>query len=196
MDETTLPPTPAPTISTRTMQLFPHQNSNKTKIAYAVSITGCNPREKFVLLDDAAVLHQSIRLASNQSRYGYHMMAFVHHDASECAPYLSKLGYEVQVKETPFNESAISNPELAEAQGNSCCGAKEYLKLYSYLQHDYPVVVHLDLDTIVLKPMDTIFNLMLDDSFDRSLVESMWLAPEQMPSQVDFIFTRDYNMVE
>ena len=62
---------------------------------------------------------------------------------------------------------------------------------------DYPVVVHLDLDTLVLKPMDDLFDLMLDpSSFDRSRVPAMWLKPEEFPSRVDFMFTRDYNMVD
>jgi hypothetical protein len=124
------------------------------------------------------------------------MIVFVHPDAQECAPVMQKLGYEVQIKETPFNETEIQNQKLRSAQKNSCCGAKEYLKLYSYLQFDYPVVVHLDLDTIILKPMDDVFDLMLDPSFDRSEISSMWLKPEEFPPRVDFVFTRDYNMVE
>lgn len=170
--------------------------AKKTKIAYAVSVTGCNLTSNPTLLDGAAVVHQSIRLASANSSYGYHMIAFVHPDAAACTPYLSHLGYEIQVRDTPFNISAIRNPDLILAQGNSCCGEKEYLKLYSYLQLDYPVVVHLDLDTIVLKPMDDVFDLMLKPSFNRSKLDVMWLKPEEFPERVDFLFTRDYNMVE
>lgn len=168
--------------------------SNKTKIAYAVSVTSCKLSSN--LLDGGAVLHQSIRLASANSSYGYQMIAFVHPDATECAPHFLNLGYDVQIRDTPFNESAIPNPELVAAQRVSCCGAKEYIKLYSYVQHDFPIVVHLDLDTIVLKPMDDIFSLMLDPLFNRSRIDSMWLKPEEFPERIDFIFTRDYNMVE
>ena len=35
------------------------------------------------------------------------------------------------------------------------------MKLYSYLLFDYPVVVHLDLDTLVLRPMDDLFDFMV-----------------------------------
>jgi hypothetical protein len=174
----------------------PRSRVNKTKIAYAVSITKCELSSNWNLLDSGAVLHQSIRLASANSSYGYQMLAFVHPDATECAPHLAKLGYDVQVRDTPFNESAIQSADLIRAQENSCCGAKEYLKLYSYIQHEYPIVVHLDLDTLVIKPMDDIFSLMLDKTFDRSRIDSMWLKPEEFPEQVDFLFTRDYNMVE
>ena len=60
----------------------------------------------------------------------------------------------------------------------------------------YPVVVHLDLDCLLLKPLDDLFDLMLDPSFDRAKIDAMWLEPGDFPEQVDFLFTRDYNMVE
>jgi hypothetical protein len=166
----------------------------KATIAYAISVTGL--KKGRILFDGAAVVHQSIRLASRQSHYDYHMIAFVHPDAHECRPFLEKLGYEVQVRDTPFNETDMQNKELLQAQSNGCCGSKEYLKLYSYLMFDYPVVVHLDLDTLVLKPMDDLFDLMLDPSFNRSRIPAMWLKPEDFPPQIDFMFTRDYNMVD
>eukprot|EP00934_Nitzschia_sp_Nitz4_P007495 Nitzschia sp. Nitz4//scaffold65_size103378//82391//86634//NITZ4_004480-RA/size103378-processed-gene-0.36-mRNA-1//1//CDS//3329556282//7485//frame0 len=172
------------------------QLSNKTAIAFAVTVTDWNPEGGRTLLDNAAVLKHSVDLASKESRYDYHMLAFVHPDAQACATYLSKLGYQVQIRDTPFNETEIENQDLIDAQRNSCCGAKEYLKLYSYAQEDYPAVVHLDLDTIVLKPLDGVFDLMLDSTFDRSQIAAMWLRPHEIPDQVDFLFTRDYNMVD
>jgi hypothetical protein len=172
------------------------KKKKKATIAYAVSITGCNLSGKKAMMDGAAVVHQSIRLASKESKYDYHMIAFVHPEALQCEPIMRRLGYEVQIRETPFNETAIPNPMLQRAQNNGCCGAKEYLKLYSYVQLDYPVVVHLDLDTLVLKPMDEVFDLMLDPSYNRSRIPAMWLKPEEFPERVDFMFTRDYNMVD
>lgn len=166
----------------------------KTTIAYAVSITKC--KKNSVMFDGASVVRQSIKLASRHSKYDYHMIAFLHPDAEVCGPRLENLGYDVQVRDTPFNETQIQNPMLIEAQGNSCCGTKEYLKLYSYLMLEFPVVVHLDLDTLVLKPMDDLFDLMLDPSFNRSRIPAMWLKPEEFPPRVDFMFTRDYNMVD
>jgi hypothetical protein len=63
-----------------------------------------------------------------------------------CHPSLKKLSYEVQVHDSPFNETEMQNKKLKHAQCNGCYGLKEYLKLYSYLMYDYTVVVHLDLD--------------------------------------------------
>jgi hypothetical protein len=186
-----------PSITTLTETVIPSSiPKKKVTIAYAVSITKCNLSGRKAMLDGAAVVHQSIRLASRESEYDYHMIAFVHPEAVQCEPIMRKLGYEIQIRETPFNETAIPNPVLQKAQSNGCCGFKEYLKLYSYVQFDYPVVVHLDLDSLVLKPMDEVFDLMLDPSYNRSRISAMWLKPEEFPEQIDFVFTRDYNSVD
>jgi hypothetical protein len=60
--------------------------SKKITIAYATSITAYDPKQTSTqLIDRAAVLHQSIRLAAQKSpKYDYHMYAFVHPDASGC----------------------------------------------------------------------------------------------------------------
>lgn len=171
----------------------------KTKVAYAVTVTGFDDwKMSQVMLDRAAVLHHSIKLAMRKShRYGYDMYAFVHPDAIGCAANLTRLGYTVQIRETPFNLSQVQNIQLIDAQRIGCCGEKEYLKLYSYLLFDYPVVVHLDLDTIVLKPMDDAFDLMIDPNYNRSYFNSstMWTNMDTYDGKVDFLFTRDYNMV-
>jgi hypothetical protein len=172
----------------------------RTKIAYAVTVTGFNRTGggSSVLLDRAAVLHHSIKLAMRKShRYDYDMYAFVHPDATDCASLLTQLGYTVQIRDTPFNISDVRNEQLVDAQKVGCCGEKEYLKLYSYLLSDYPVVVHLDLDAIVLRPMDDVFDLMIDPTYNRSNFNSstMWTDMELYDGKVDFIFTRDYNMV-
>ena len=56
----------------------------------------------------------------------------------------------------------------------------------------------MDLDTMVLQPMDDMFDWMLVPLFDhhRIRVSAMWLKPEYFPPLVDFMFTRDYNMVD
>ena len=79
--------------------------------------------------------------------------------------------------------------------------------MFSYKLFDYPVVLHLDLDTLVLKSMDDVFDLMITDQptyQQRRLFGqkySMWYKNETttnptIPERIDFMFTRDYNMVE
>ena len=230
------------TTSTTTMR-----KKKEIIVAYAVSITHFTMAKEdegeFKMLDRAAVLHKSIKLAMEKSiTYDYHLYAFVHPDAIECIPIMTSFGYRVQVRDTPFNISDIKNPELIEAQGNGCCDEKEYLKLYSYLLSDYPVVVHLDLDTIVLRPMDDLFDIMTtkttaktktktslkEDDIERfAQTSTMWMKQNNnntginnktiqwsssssssslslstknkiltKPEQINFMFTRDYNMVD
>lgn len=89
---------------------------------------------------------------------------------------------------------------------SGCCGEKEFLKLYSYTLLDYPIVIHLDLDSIILKPLDDLFDVMMDSSMGVNGVGAGGGAAaarsripvnfnEALPKQVDAYFTRDYNMV-
>jgi hypothetical protein len=205
---------------------IPTTKNHKTTVAYAVTVTKFklseNKNNNSKHIDRAAVLHQSIKLAMQKSlRYDYHIYAFVHPDAIDAKPLLERLGYRVQVRDTPFNITEIRNFDLVDGQRIGCCGDKEYLKLYSYLLLDYPVVVHLDLDTIVLRPMDEVFDFMvltqttttkkisvdqvesfaktstmwMDKTFNVSLSHSSRTILEN-PEQINFMFTRDYNMVE
>ena len=201
----------------------PSHSSKKGTVAYAVTMTHFQDVKDsyYKHLDRAAVLHQSIKLAMQKSKYNYHLYAFVHPEASEAQPFLERLGYRVQIRETPFDIKAVDNFDLVDAQRIGCCGEKEYLKLYSYLLLDYPVVVHLDLDTLVLKPMDEVFDFFAStqptaatklspgqaESFARR--SSMWFNKPldsafthwkprilETPEEINFMFTRDYNMVD
>ena len=97
-------------------------------VAYAVTISNFSVKtaiQKGTILDRAAVLHQSIKLAMEKSlRYDYHLYAFVHPDAIEAKPMLERLGYRVQIRDTPFNITDIQNEDLKIAQNNGCCGEK------------------------------------------------------------------------
>jgi hypothetical protein len=153
-------------------------NNNHTTIiiAYAVTVTDCQPDS--LLLDNAAILKHSIHLATRRRakvpsssspsssftfQYDYQMYAFVYaKSAQNCTNSLQQLGYTVQVHELPIVISDIQNPQLRQAiYEHGCCGPQELLKLYSYLLVDHPLVVHLDLDCIVLQPLDHLFNWML-----------------------------------
>jgi hypothetical protein len=129
------------TIKTATAIKNKNKNkTNKTTIAYAITVTNfvglppINPNHpnheqvirKGNILDRAAVLHQSIKLAMSKSiKYDYNMHAFVHPDAINVIPWLKKLGYSnVHIKNTPFNITDIQNPALIGAQNNGCCKEK------------------------------------------------------------------------
>jgi hypothetical protein len=147
------------------------------------------------------------------------MIAFVHPTAESCSDIFRSLGYTVQIRDTPFNVTDIKKQFLRENVVKSgCCGEKEYLKLYAYALLEYPIVVHLDLDSLVLKPMDDLFLAMMGTNAEhrsdivsgngntdglfsskettdaRSRIPVMFDNP--LPgNSIDAYFTRDYNMI-
>ena len=201
------------------------QSSTDTKkkvtIAYTVTITGCSERwssEKeaaSLITQGAAVLQQSIHLAHTSSNYDYQMYAIVHPAATSCsvAP-LQKLGYQVLIRNTPFETSDIATKFLREnIDKASCCGSTEFLKLYAYTLKE-SVAVILDLDSLVLKPMDEMFDVMLmeEQEFDNDELRKKKLF-NQLPihhntddhhdgsttnlqnKRISAFYTKDYNMV-
>lgn len=169
-------------------------------VGYAVSITGCGSDP---ITEGAAVLKHSIHLASVQNqqgsgRYGYQMYAIVHPEAESCAMPLRDLGYKILKCETPVAVADIKGKFLRERiEKNGCCGEKELIKLEAYNLIQHPIVVHLDLDTLILKPLDPLFDAMMlsnATTVDPLNVEAMW-KDQPLPKQIDAFFTRDYNMV-
>mmetsp|Transcript_31771 Transcript_31771/g.46857 ORF Transcript_31771/g.46857 Transcript_31771/m.46857 type:complete len:434 (+) Transcript_31771:43-1344(+) len=168
------------------------KKENKATIGYAVSITGCGSDP---LSEGAAVLKHSIHQASEKGSYDYKMYAIVHPNGEECGSQLSNLGYTVLIRETPVAVKDIKGDFLREKiESNGCCGEKELIKLEAYTIVQHPIVVHLDLDTLVLKPMDDLFDYMLGKTSDLSKLPVMW-QENPLPKEVNALFTRDYNMV-
>ena len=195
------------------------QNYNaKATIGYAITVSGCPKgdasRGDFGagITDGAAVLLHSIHMNSirntkSGSRYDYKMYALVHPSAEVCAqPTLEPLGYNILVRDVPVQLQHIKGDYLREkVPNNGCCGEKEFVKLHAYTLVDHPVIVHLDLDTLVLKPMDKLFDTIIDGpptdgtnggvevAFDDPIT-SLALGQDAVTKQIDAFFTRDYNM--
>jgi hypothetical protein len=187
-------------------------------VAYAISITYCHPDD--FIADAAAVLQHSIHLVSRrasnpQSSYDYQMVAFVHPDALNCSQSLHQLGYQVFIKDVPVAPAEMKNEELRqEATTTGCCQEKEFLKLYSLTLTNYPIVVHLDLDCLLLQPLDPLFDpMMLPDSqgyyktlfgnqnmadqllpIRKHIPDAMWSNFKTIP--VTTYFVRDYNLIK
>ena len=163
----------------------------KATIAYAISITAC--KQDNGLLDGAAVLQHSIHLNSirvpRKSKYDYKMFAFVHPEAINCTKPLQALGYEVQIRPTPIRVDDVRGTYKTIASKAGCCGEKEWLKLYVYLLTAYPVALHLDLDVLILQPLDDLYDAML---LGAPVQGNMW---KDLPDHIDAFFTRDYNMI-
>jgi hypothetical protein len=181
------------------------------------------------IIDGAAVLKHSIHLnsiraadttattassttgatsgssGSRRSKYDYQMYALVHPTAEHCArSQLQPLGYTILIRDTPIPLNDIQGDYLRErVSNNGCCGDKEFVKLHAYTLVEHPVVVHLDLDTLVLKPMDDIFDLMIDgttayaNNNEKKKIDVAFNDPiDTTTSQqsINAFFTRDYNM--
>jgi hypothetical protein len=178
---------------------LPTVSTDVITIGYFVSVTGCNPSSP--LADAAAVLKHSIHLASIHGnlggRYDYKMFAIYHPDAATCVPPLAELGYELVERDTPVKVEEIEGDWLRErVRHNGCCGEKEIIKLEAYTFTEFPVIVHLDLDVIILKPLDDLFDAMIGNNNDGSplsKVARMW--PDGLiPEQVNAFFTRDCKL--
>jgi hypothetical protein len=167
-------------------------------IAIASTVTGCG-EEPFT--EGAAVLKHAIHRTSIHGtmggRYDYKMYIIYHPNAMECTLPLADLGFELIQRDTPVNVSQIQGDVLRERiASNGCCGEKELIKLEAYTLIQHPIVVLLDLDVLVLQPMDAVFDLMLSEepNPDTSNVPLMW-PDRQLPRPVKIFWTKDYNVV-
>ena len=192
--------------------LLEGEKSGAHVIAYAISLTSCGSAESPPLVDGAAVLKHSVHLSSirnadavKKSKYDYQMIAIIHNDAKSCQPIIEKMGYKTMLVDVPVPVAEIQGDKLREAVHNSgCCGELEFIKLWAYTITDYPLVVHLDLDTLILQPMDDLFDAALSGSTDGIEKSVMWENELHKggseeggnDNPINAFFTRDYNMVK
>ena len=81
-------------------------------------------------------------------------------------------------------------------QVRGCCQEKELLKLYAYTLVEHPIVVHLDIDSLILRPLDVIYDAMIDGigAVDPSDLSAAGGTP--LPTgRIDTYFTRDFNLI-
>lgn len=171
-------------------------------IGIASTITACGS-DKFT--EGAAVLKYSIDLTSihgpKGGKYDYKMYILHHPDALECSLPLVDLGFELLERPTPINVSDIKGDVLRERiVNNGCCGEKELIKLEAFRLTQHPVVIHLDLDVLVMQPMDPAIDLMLHPkqqaSQNKEQLESFLMWPDKpIPEEISLMFTKDYNVV-
>ena len=192
-------------------------------IAHAISLIKCTKGSSVTgFLDAAAVLRQSIHknsihyvppppssnstiLASSSSRYSYKMYGIVHTSCIEHAGILDRLGYATLIRDHPVRKDDIRNEWLREhIESENCCGSAEFIKLYAYRLVEHPVVVHWDMDAVVLRPaMDDLFDVMIfPDTHGRNIrarrrIERQRQHPtneeedDPWPETVDAFLTRD-----
>lgn len=191
----------------------PSNYNSKATIGYAITVTHCpagNQRIGPEIADAAAVLRHSIhvnsiRNAKSGSKYDYQMYAIVHHDAAECAgPTLKSLGYKVLSRSSPVELKYIQGEYLRERLPNDgCCGVNEFTKLHAYTLVDHPAVVLMDLDSLVMKPLDNLFDVMTGGAplIGNDNIEVAFGDPIKSPHYdhnkgINAFFTREYNIAD
>ena len=183
-----------------------NENYNNNGVpAYVVSLILCKDQENTVgFLDSAAVLRHSVHknskhYADSGSKYSYKMYAIVHQNCAKYAPLLESVGYETIVRDTPIDRKQIRNNFYrTQVEHENCCGSAEFIKMYAYKLTQHPVVVHFDLDKIIMKPFDDLFDAIIYDGTTdlgkaaRRRLDVEW-PEDAIPDQIDAFFTRDYT---
>ena len=126
-------------------------------------------------IDGAAVLVESVRQQMSDVTF----VAFVtKRVTAKSRELLRFVGFRsILEKELPIDPRKIKGKLLREKWSNDtrrggCCGAWELLKLYAWTLTEYDRVVHVDMDTLLLRSIDDILDL-----------------------PYDLVYTADYNMM-
>lgn len=133
------------------------------------------------------------------------MYAFVHKGAQQCSQILQDLGFTTILRGSPVSWKEIGDPFLRNNIAKEwCCGAKEFIKLYAYTLGE-PLVVHLDIDFVMHKPLDTVFDVLLydkDSAIGRKARAAVEVERKQsadevivLPDNPQAAFTRDWGQV-
>jgi len=143
-----------------------------------------------------------------------------------CYQILSLAGWEMLPQDPPLYNSLIKEPAGSILKmgigSDGCCGSQELIKLATYKLTEHEMAVHLDLDTLVINPLDELFNVMhfgshTDEGRKARVQLGEVAAPTYLnrrmtgnPSTpgnnmnatellanitVDAYFTKDYNMI-
>jgi hypothetical protein len=184
---------------------------NENTVAFAVVITSCGGHKDttFEIVEGASVLrysiHQNSMRGTNGGKYDYQLYALYHPDAVVCASTLTELGFIVQPHDTPVRVEDIQTDLLRERiVSNGCCGEKELIKLAAFTLIQHPLVVLLDIDVLILQPLDRLFDFMLNTkqlprADDFLYVNKPALVGRNtnvtIPQHVDLLYTTDYAMV-
>jgi len=200
------------------------------KVAYILSITNCQPGFAKNLYDAAAVWKHSIQLhshpRSSKSKYEPHFYAIVppslqnstcaqilttSSSSSQSVPKEMDLSMTLLVRDYPATPSQIREGTFLQRKikADGCCGHRELLKLHTYTMTEYDVAVHLDLDTLLVSPLDELLDAMhypsthpVGRAARNHLVDAQLIAPTyrirsplvDVPNIAAF-YTRDYNML-
>ena len=130
------------------------ERSKHTEIAFVISVAKCEAAANGLLLDGPAVLAESTRLV--QSKYHNDLIAFVHPNATSCSQRLLFFGYKIVEQDLGFQKhnTSTSRRYRQTIDYKGCCDSLEFKQLEAFTVTEYAAVVHVDTDTLLLKPLD------------------------------------------
>lgn len=187
---------------------------DRPTVGYFISSFTCGATFSLTMYEAAAVLKRSIEQNSYptnpNAKYRASINAFVMGGApvNLCTDQLKELGYNVLMKELPVISSDIKNGTILSTRikKDGCCGVKETMKLQVFEMDEYPIVVHLDFDTMLLQPLDELFDVMVHPpGTDAGRLARERLRPLVTPTfeykvqledtTVSAFYTRDYGSI-
>jgi hypothetical protein len=163
--------------------------------------------------DSILVLRHSIHLTSMRanahSHYDYHLVAIIETKAAaSCSPVLYQSGafHTVMIKEPPIYGQEIVGEKGSFARKTlHRKGTTEFLPLYLYEMTDYPIVVHVELDSVLTKPLDDVLDAFLyhpHSAIGRTARDRVALEPHKRrlrnvswPDNVQAALTLDWPQV-
>lgn len=182
--------------------------SKRKPIAYALSLIKCGDFQSNIggLVDAATVLaysvyHHSARHPSSNSKYDFKLYAIVHKQAESCSGTLRDLGFEILLRDPPVTLEEMSSASLRKHAPRAwCCGEAEFIKLYAYTLLEHDIVVHLDIDFLITKPMDDLYDSMLLDPHSAEGQAARSKIPlerptDPWPDNIEAFVTRDWGQV-
>lgn len=140
-----------PKVGIRGAQQFGGSDFKRLKIAYAITIT-----KDGNYLDGAAVLKHSVDMLG--SAHDVDFVAIVHPQVTKTRNALQDLGVKIFEYPEPIKSSEIQGKHLRDTIDKSgCCGILELLKLRAFELVQYDRVVLLDMDALIVRSLDHLF---------------------------------------
>ena len=204
---------------------FEVDHPSAPKVAYVIPILSCEessstpdenthlPAGDVALYDAAAVLAHSIKKNSihgsgSNSQYSFDLIAMFHPEVTTCGGIdrsllLKSLGYKIMVMDIPVPLKDMQSEYLRSSIGRvGDTGEKDWVKINVFSLEHYPIAVLLNIKTIIIQPLDELFNLFsrpkedLQSIFSGQVVPTSKSHKDLEPTELNLLFTRTYTSIE
>lgn len=166
------------------------EKTDGLRIAVVVTVLDIKPG-KGGWMDGCAVFAKSVQEAAKRSKYHHDLIALVKPEAvGPAEEYLTRFGFRIVPSPIPIELEEIRNiPFRAEIEKSGCCGHAELIKFCAYKLVEYSFALLMDVDTLLLGPVDELYEL------NRTLLftKDLFLMGDQYLDKPNF---RDFAMIQ